>query len=350
MKNSVDKIRVSASGQYDVVIGKDILASSGELISTVIPKCKIALITDDIVDELYSKVVTQSLENSGYAVKKFTFQNGEQSKNLTVYGEILSFLADNEFTRTDAVIALGGGVVGDMAGFASATFLRGIKYVQIPTTLLAQIDSSVGGKTAIDLAQGKNLVGAFYQPSIVVCDTGVIDNLPFDTYLGGMGELAKYAVLDREIFEEISKANLDMQRLIYLCIDYKRRIVEEDEFESGKRRLLNLGHTPAHGIERLSEYKIPHGRAVAMGLEIIINASFKQGFLDKDSHAKLLNTVRKCLRARGLAVNFSIEDIAKACLSDKKRSGDYITLIMVYGVGDCRPLKIKVGELKELLS
>ena len=265
MEQNIKKINVKTSTNYDVIIGKNILKDSGEIISSVLPKCKIALITDDIVDSLYADIVQTSLEKEGYQVEKFIFPNGEKSKNLFTFGEILNFLAENEFTRTDAVVALGGGVVGDMSGFAAATFLRGIKYVQIPTTLLAQIDSSVGGKTAIDLESGKNLVGAFCQPLVVICDVSIIDNLPLDTFIGGMGELAKYAVLDKKVFDELNKSNFDMEKLIYLSIDYKRMIVEQDEFEGGKRRLLNLGHTPAHGIERLSEYKIPHGRAVASG-------------------------------------------------------------------------------------
>ncbi len=349
-QQTLKKIRVKASKAYDVVVGRNILKDAGEIISSVLPKCKIALITDDIVDGLFSSVVISSLERAGFSVVKFVFPNGEQSKNIITYGNILNFLAESELTRTDAVVALGGGVVGDMAGFAAATFLRGINYVQIPTTLLAQIDSSVGGKTAIDLEIGKNLVGAFCQPSVVICDVSVIDNLPLDTYLDGMGEMAKYAILDNRVFQAVNQDKLDMSKLIYLCIDYKRLIVEQDEFESDKRRLLNLGHTPAHGIERLSEYKIPHGRAVALGLEIILSASLKHGYIDQATYEKLKETVQKCAKARTAGVNFTIEQIANACLTDKKRSGEYITLIMVYGVGDCKPVKICVNDLKEYLS
>ncbi len=350
MEQKYKAIRVNASKSYEVVIGRNILKDAGEIVASVLPKCKIALITDDIVDGLFSQTVICSLENKGFSVVKFVFKNGEQSKNLITYGEILNFLAENELTRTDAVVALGGGVVGDMAGFASATYLRGVKYVQIPTTLLAQIDSSVGGKTAIDLDYGKNLVGAFCQPSAVICDVDVLDNLPFDTYIDGMGEMAKYAILDKKVFEQINNDVTDLEKLVYLCVDYKRSIVEEDEFEGGKRKLLNLGHTPAHGIERLSEYTIPHGRAVAIGLEIILKASFKQGYIDQKTFEQLKEVVQKCLKARSNAMNFSLEDIVNASLTDKKRSGQNITLIMVYGVGDCRPEKIKISGLKEYLS
>ncbi len=350
MQLNAKKIRVNASKNYDVIIGRNILKNTGEIVASVLQTCKVALITDDIVDGLYSSAVISSLENAGFSVVKFVFPNGEQSKNLSTYGDMLNFLAQNEFTRTDAVVALGGGVVGDMAGFAASTFLRGISYVQIPTTLLAQIDSSVGGKTAIDLPSGKNLVGAFCQPKVVICDVDVVENLPFETYIGGMGEMAKYAILDPKVYEEMSNPKPDLEKLIYLCVDYKREIVEADEYESGKRRLLNLGHTPAHGIERLSEYKIPHGRAVAMGLEIILNASFKHGFIGQKTYKELLEIIQNCAKARMGAMNFTIEQITGACLTDKKRSGEYITLIMVYGVGDCRPVKVLVKDLKEYLS
>ncbi len=350
MQENLKTLRVNASSSYDVKIGRNILKDTGEIVCSLLPKCKIALITDDIVDGLYANTVISSLEKAGFTVVKFVFANGEQSKNICTYGEILNFLATNQLTRTDAVVALGGGVVGDIAGFASATYLRGIKYIQIPTTLLAQIDSSVGGKTAIDLDSGKNLVGAFCQPLVVICDVSVIDNLPFDTFVDGMGEMSKYAVLDKRVFDEINSPEFDMERLIYLCVDYKRMIVEQDEFEGGKRRLLNLGHTPAHGIELLSQYKIPHGRAVAMGLEIILKASLKHNYIDRKVYEQIMLTVQKCNKARTAGRSFSIDDVAKACLTDKKRSGDNITLIMVYGVGDCRPVKIGVNELKEFLS
>ena len=200
MKNEIKTIRVNASKSYDVIIDRDLLSQSGEMIKKVISPCKIALITDDVVDSLYSSIVIKSIESAGFKVVKFVFNHGEQSKNINVYGQILSFMAENQLTRTDAVVALGGGVVGDMAGFCSATFLRGISYVQIPTTLLAQIDSSVGGKTAIDLPQGKNLVGAFKQPSLVICDVDTLKTLPDVIYKDGMGEAVKYACLDEKVY------------------------------------------------------------------------------------------------------------------------------------------------------
>ena len=338
----VKTVKVNASKSYDVLIGRNLIERAGELIEKVLPICTLALVTDDTVDALYSKTVTTALENAGYKVKKFVFCHGEESKNLTKYSEILNFLAQNELTRTDAVVALGGGVVGDMAGFAAATYLRGIKYIQIPTTLLAQIDSSVGGKTAIDLTHGKNLVGAFCQPSLVICDVNTLSTLPKEIYLDGMGEAVKYAFLDKKIYT-LLQDEYDILDLVYLCVDYKRFVVENDEFEKGMRKLLNLGHTPAHGIEKLSSYTISHGRAVTLGLKIILKNSLKHGYIDKELFGNAIALIEK--QVGKLECPYTIKEICSSSLNDKKRSGDYITLIMVYGVGDCRLVKIKVDEL-----
>jgi len=346
-KEPILKITVNASGNYDVLIGRNIILNAGELISQVLSTCKVAVVTDDRVDKLYSSAVIRSLERVGYEVVKFVFPNGEKSKNLKTYGEILGFLAENELTRTDAVVALGGGVVGDMAGFAAATYLRGIKYIQIPTTLLAQIDSSVGGKTAIDLEEGKNLVGAFCQPSMVICDVETLNTLPEDIFTDGMGEVVKYCLLDKRVYDLVSGEEMKLLDLIYYCIDYKRKIVKEDEFESGSRRLLNLGHTPAHGIEKLSKYNISHGKAVAMGVKIILDNSLRLGYIDKPTYEGVLQVIDKCVQVENPP--FDMSEIRAACLADKKRSGNSITLIMAHGVGDCRPLKINIDELKEYL-
>ncbi len=346
--NNTKTICVKASTKYDVVIGENLIENVGEYVSKVIKECKVALITDDIVDNLYADTVTKSLIEKGFKVEKFVFKNGEQSKNLNTYAEILYFLAQKEFTRTDLVVALGGGVTGDMAGFASATFLRGIKYIQIPTTLLAQVDSSVGGKTAVDLPQGKNLVGAFKQPQLVICDTGVLSTLPKQIFIDGMGEVAKYAVLDQKICSLLESDDYDLSELVYLCVGYKRDIVEQDEFESGKRRLLNLGHTLAHGIEKLSNFTISHGKAVAYGLKIILDACLKNKLIDEKVYQKINNVIEKCVKLDNL--EYDIPSICAHAVNDKKRLGDEIVIVTVHGVGDCRETKIKIEQLVEFLS
>lgn len=348
MIDNVSKIRVKTSSEYDVLIGKQLIHYTGEILTNIISQCKVAIVTDDVVDNLYSAVVESSLKRSGYKVYKFVFKNGEESKNICTYGDILSFLAENTFTRTDCVLALGGGVVGDIAGFVSATFLRGIKYVQVPTTLLSQIDSSVGGKTAIDLPSGKNLVGAFYQPSLVICDVDALVTLPDSVFDDGMGEAIKYAILDKDIFDLFAFDGGNLDKLIYLCIDYKRKIVESDERESGDRKLLNLGHTIAHGIEKLSSYKIPHGRAVAIGLLVVAKACLNKAYVDEQTFDKIQKLLTENLGECDLP--FDIKQVLECALSDKKRSGNDISLVTIHGVGDCRIEKIPVGDLMEFFS
>lgn len=341
--SEVKIVKVAASKSYEVIIGKNLINKAGQMISSIIKPCKVAVVTDDTVDGLYYDIVSKSLKDSGYEVVKFTFIHGEESKNLITYGKIVNFLAESGLTRTDALVALGGGVVGDMAGFAAATFLRGIKYIQIPTTLLSQIDSSVGGKTAIDLPSGKNLVGAFCQPSLVICDVDTLKTLPEKIFIDGMGEVVKYAVLDEDIFKLI-EGEYDICDLVYKCVDYKRRIVEADEFEGGVRKLLNLGHTPAHGIEKLSKYSLPHGNAVAMGMEIIAKNSLRHQLLSSDDYQKIIKMIKACVGDK--VCPYDVNDVMDAAKSDKKINGDTITLLMIEGIGKVVEKKISVNELR----
>ena len=341
-------IRVKTHTEYDVLIGKNLIKNAGKLIKQVISPCKIAVITDDVVDRIYSETLVESLEKQKYQVVKFVFHSGEASKNMETYTDILNFLALNQLTRTDAIISLGGGVVGDMAGFCAATYLRGIKYVQVATTLLAQIDSSVGGKTGIDLKEGKNLVGAFYQPALVLCDTGALDTLPKEIFADGMGETLKYALLDKKVFDIIEKGDFDKGELVHACIDYKRKIVEQDEFEGSLRKVLNLGHTIAHAIEKLSNYNITHGKAVAIGLKVITKTSFNHGYIDQNTLVKINQLISKWID--NVDLPFSIEKICEVALNDKKRKGEEISLILIKGIGNVFEQKIKISDLKEYLA
>ncbi len=347
MLKNIKEITVKTSSEYQVLIGKNLIDSAGELIREVLVPCKVAVISDDTVYSLYGETLVKALKNSGFSVVKFCFAHGESSKNLDTYANILEFLAKNELTRSDAIVALGGGVVGDIAGFVASTYLRGIKYIQVPTTLLAQIDSSVGGKTGVDLPSGKNLVGAFYQPNLVICDINALETLPKQIFNDGMGEVAKYALLDKKVYDLINGTEYDLTTLVYLCIDYKRQVVEKDEFESSSRKLLNLGHTVAHGIEKLSNYSISHGKAVAMGISVIVEACFKKGYLAKEEYIKIKQTLVKCVEEQ--AVPYSIKQIAEVALVDKKRSGNHIDMVVVHGVGDCRTEKIVVNKVMEFL-
>ena len=245
-------VHVNASTPYDVFIKKGMLDEVGELCSSIVRPTRCVIISDDVVAPLYLDRVRASLERAGYTPSAFVFPHGESSKCAATYLDILSFLASEHIDRGGCIFALGGGVVGDISGFAAATYMRGIKYVQIPTTLLADVDSSVGGKCAIDIPEGKNLVGAFYNPSAVICDPETLRTLPEDYFSDGMAEVIKYAMIsDSSIFSLIDEgyAKDNICELIERCVSIKREVVEADEREGGIRAILNFGHTTAHAIE-----------------------------------------------------------------------------------------------------
>ena len=286
-------VTVSASRKYKVHIGSNLLQQVGNYISELKVPCKVAIISDSNVWPLYGKTVEDSLSVSGFHIVHYTFPAGESSKNGTVYLSILNFLAENKLTRSDIIIALGGGVVGDITGFAAATYLRGIHYVQVPTTLLAMVDSSIGGKTAIDLPSGKNLAGAFYQPSLVLCDINVLNTLPASIFRDGCAEVIKYGILfDEALFQhlEMTGLNFNREETITRCIELKRNVVKEDEFDTGLRQKLNLGHTIGHGVEALSDFKTSHGQAVAIGMAIISKTAVVNGFCEPET-ANRINTI-----------------------------------------------------------
>lgn len=341
-------IKVTASKSYDIYLGEGIINNIGAYALDVIKSNKIVLITDSNVDKLYSVVVENSLIKSGYKVYKFVFEAGEQSKNISTYCDILSFVAKSGLTRTDGIIALGGGVTGDMAGFVAATYMRGIPYIQVPTTLLAIIDSSVGGKTGVDLPEGKNLVGAFCQPDKVIADLSTLITLPEAEITNGTGELIKYGILmGEELWDRIESGEnpITSERILELCISYKRDIVEADEKEQNVRKLLNLGHTAAHSIEKLSAYKTPHGIAVGTGIAVIALSAKNRGELSETSYNKITAVLKR--EKMPLTAGYSAVQLADAALNDKKSDGAYITIVTIKDIGNCRLTKITQDKLKE---
>ena len=271
-------IHIAASREYDVLIETGLLSQLGTLAARQLPGRRAALISDDAVFPLYGQQAEQSLQDAGFQTEHFIFPHGEQHKTLATYGRALNFLCDRRFTREDVIIALGGGVVGDLAGFTAATYQRGVAYIQVPTTLLAAVDSSVGGKTAIDLDTGKNQAGCFYQPWLVLCDPDTLTTLPEREYRCGCGEIIKYSVLfDADFFEELWNTPVkdQVEHVISTCVTLKRMAVMEDEFDTGARRKLNLGHSFGHAVEACSDFSIPHGCAVAIGMAIITRAAVK---------------------------------------------------------------------------
>ncbi len=338
-------VAVTASRPYEVRIGPELLPILGDLIRNLGRHRKLCIVSDSNVWALYGAAVQKSLEDAGFSVCSFLIPAGEESKNGANYLALLEFLAGHQLTRSDALVALGGGVVGDLTGFAAATYLRGIPYYQVPTTLLAAVDSSVGGKTAIDLAAGKNLAGAFWQPSLVLCDTNTLDTLPPEIFRDGCAEVIKYAILyDPALFADLEAQGLDFDReaVITRCVELKRDVVAQDEFDTGARMKLNLGHTIGHGIEASSDFQISHGRAVAMGIAIVARASQCP---DTDRILALLDQF-------GLptTTEFSARELFRHALSDKKRSGGTVNLILPRAIGSCDIVPTAVDQIQSFIQ
>ncbi len=340
------RIQVNTKPSYEVLIGPGVLSESGAYLKGLFPDSRLAVITDSTVAPLYLETARESLTAAGYTVSTHVFPAGEASKNFVTLSGILEFLASVPLTRTDCLIALGGGVAGDMAGFAAACYLRGIRYVQMPTTLLSAVDSSVGGKTAIDLKAGKNLAGAFLQPSAVLCDTDCLRSLPPEVFADGAAEAVKTGVLcDESLFALFEDGSLTVNpaEVIARCVAYKAGVVERDEREQGERKLLNLGHTIGHAIEKCSGYRIPHGHAVAAGLAIMARSAERQGMTEEP----VADRICACLKAQNLPVvtEYPPDMLAEAAGADKKRSGDEITIIVPRKIGRCALEKIPVSGL-----
>ncbi len=343
-------IRVRASLEYDVIIDSGILNRAGELSLPICGACSACIVTDDTVDALYSATVENSLIASGFRVVKFVIPHGEASKNTSSLVSLLEFLAENKLTRSDCIFALGGGVVGDLAGFAAAVYLRGIKFIQIPTTLLAAVDSSVGGKTAVDLVAGKNLAGAFHQPSLVICDYKTLDTLTPEIFADGCAEVIKYGIInDRPLFD-LLKGGIreNIEDIIAACVINKSKIVAADEFDVGTRQLLNLGHTVGHAIEAISEFGISHGSAVAMGIAIVTRAAVSMGICPEDDLREILEMIKNA--ALPTECPYNAKSLAEVALGDKKRFGNSIALVVPYSIGDSRLYKTDVSELEGFIQ
>ncbi len=343
-------VTVHASKAYDVCIGSGLLARAGALAKGALSPCRALILTDDNIAPLYADTLTDSLQHAGFAPEVYVVPHGESSKSLATLGEVLEHLASKTYTRTDALFALGGGVVGDLGGFCASVYLRGMPFVQVPTTLLAAVDSSVGGKTAINLDAGKNLAGAFYQPRLVICDTDTLATLPPDIFADGCAEVVKYGMInDQDLFRMLqSGASPASEHIIARCVQNKRDLVEQDEFDADVRRLLNLGHTVAHAIETLSSFEISHGKAVAMGMISIARAAVAHGLCAKND----LDALITLTQTLGLPTEcpYGTAEIATAALSDKKRSGERITLVVPYAVGDSRLYELPAAALQAWLE
>ena len=341
----MNTVTVRASKQYDILIGPGLLPTLGVEAEKLGKAKTVCIVSETTVWPLYGKTAADSLANAGFRVVSYVFPAGEESKNGITFLELLNFLAENKLTRSDLIVALGGGVVGDLAGFAAASYLRGIRFIQVPTTLLAAVDSSVGGKTAIDLPAGKNLAGAFCQPSLVLCDTDTLNSLPEDIFRDGCAEVIKYGILyDPVLFAHLEETGLDFDReaVITRCVELKRDVVMEDEFDTGARMKLNLGHTIGHGVEARSEFTLSHGKSVAIGMAIVSRAS----------HCPDTLRILSILETFGLptGTDFPVDDIYTYTLSDKKRSGGTVSLIIPRTIGHCEIVPTPVENLKSFIE
>ncbi len=344
-------IDVTASRNYQVLIGSGLLPTLGENVKSVCKAGKAAVVSDTNVFPLHGAAAVRSLKNAGLEVVTFVIPAGEESKCGSVYLELLNFLAENQLTRSDCLVALGGGVVGDLTGFAAATYLRGVAYIQVPTTLLAAVDSSVGGKTAIDLPAGKNLCGAFCQPRLVLCDLNTLNTLPEEIFRDGCAEVIKYGILyDPTLFTHLTAHGLNFHReeVIARCVELKRDVVKEDEFDTGARMKLNLGHTIGHGVEANSHFTLSHGKSVAIGMAIVARAAAKTGLCPPETRDQIIAAIE--LFGLPTTTDYSAEALFTSALSDKKRSGGTVNLIIPAAIGDCPIVPTDVTNLKSFIE
>ena len=329
---------------YDVLIGSGLLAQSGSLIAERLRPRKALVVSDENVRAHgYVDAVLQSMNAAGVVAESLVLPAGEAQKNLAGFERILNACAAFELSGGDVLVALGGGVIGDLTGFAAASYRRGMRYVQVPTTLLAAVDSSVGGKTGLNLAAGKNLAGAFWQPGLVLCDTDTHATLPLEEYANGVAECLKYGILwDEALFGALERGGRVTAEQVARCVALKRDVVVCDEHDTGARQLLNFGHTIGHAIEQVSGYAVAHGAAVGIGM-----VAESRVFCPE-----IAGRICVALGNNGLPTvcEYSVEELFAALEQDKKRRGGEITMIAPLRIGECELRSLPMGELREMLE
>lgn len=348
MKN----VSVATGRPYEIYIQRGIIHDCGKYVRKVSKASKVMIISDTNVFPLYGERVKKSLAENDFEVYSFVFEAGEQSKRLDTVAKMYNELANNGFVRSDIIVALGGGVTGDMSGFTASTYLRGIDFVQIPTSLLSQVDSSVGGKTGVDIAQGKNLVGAFWQPNAVLIDPDTLSTLTDHFFADGMGEVIKYGCIkNSELFKTLEGNNAKdiIEDIIYECVKIKRDVVENDELDKGERALLNFGHTLGHAIEKEHNFEtISHGQAVAVGMVMITKASENAGLTPKGTADRIARLCEKYNLP--FADSTPIENIVKSSFSDKKSTGKAISLVIIDDIGTSRIYPVAKDDMLKFIS
>ena len=351
LSNEPMRVGVKASRAYEVLIGRGLIDQAGQRIRAVSNAKKAVIVSDDNVYPLYGALLESSLRKSGIESAAYVFPHGEDGKSLQNYASLLEFMSDMRLNRDDLLLSLGGGVAGDLGGFAASTFLRGIGFVQVPTSPLADVDSSVGGKTAVNLPSGKNRAGSFYQPMLVLCDTAALETLPEREYANGCAEIVKYGMIgDEALFDKIASRPVkeNYAEVIRACVEMKKRFVEQDERDRGVRALLNFGHTVGHAVEKLSAYRVPHGRAVAIGMACVTRAAVRKGLCEESAAERL----EAMLTSYGLPCETACDSasLAGACLSDKKAVDGGVNLIVPERIGACRALFVPSNEMIDWIS
>ena len=344
----MQKIEVRTGVPYAALIEDRLLRSAGILSRSVLRGGRIMIVSDERVAPLYLAETKQAFETAGFRVFTFTFPEGEGAKRLSTVEQLLNAADSAGLTRSDAFVSLGGGVVCDLTGLAAALYLRGVDYIQIPTTLLAMADASVGGKTAVNLVGGKNLCGAFHQPQLVLCDPRVLETLSPAVYAEGMAEVIKHGALGGGSVLDLMQSGAPMADLIAENIRIKSDIVSRDEHEQNLRQLLNLGHTFGHAVEKLSGFSVYHGEGVSVGMLIAAWASVQAGRCGEEVFRELKDLLQE--NHLPVATVYSAREIASAAMNDKKRRGDRITVVLPVGRGACELVPVPAAELEALIT
>lgn len=338
----MQRIHVGTSDEYDVIIGNGILDSCGEYIMEAAGGRRALIVSDSNVAPLYLDRIGRSLRKAGYKTFSFSVQAGEESKSFETLAELVNAAAESGLSRRDIIVALGGGMVGDLAGFGAAVYMRGITYVQIPTTVLAAVDSSVGGKTAVNISAGKNLAGAFKQPGLVICDCDCFDTLSRRERNSGYAEIIKYAMIANPAVLEMLDG--PVEDLVAECVRIKADIVSRDEKDKGQRQLLNFGHTFGHALEQALQYKLLHGEAVARGMLMACDVAEKKGCLEPGVRETLIKALRR-YDTLPLAGGADRETLAEYIKRDKKADGDQVDFIVPEAVGRCSVVRMRIKDI-----
>lgn len=343
------RINVKTSREYSVLVGNGSICNINDELKSAIKAKRVLIVSDDNVAPLHLNGLVEKLENS-YNCFTHILKNGEEHKNIDAVLGIIAELQKNEFDRDDAIIALGGGIVGDISAFSASIYMRGIDFINIPTTLLSQVDSSVGGKTGVDFGGAKNIIGSFYQPVLVICDTDYLKTLPENIFSDGCAEVIKYAFINDkgllDIIEDGIQKNID--EVVYRCVSDKNAVVSDDEFDRGLRGLLNFGHTIGHAVESLSSYKISHGSAVSIGMRIVTEGFEKCGICQKGVFDRIVTVLSN--NKLPIKCDYNAEDIINAVRKDKKKSGDSISVIVPKELCKCEIEKMSFEKLYSVIK